>query len=321
VDFSRDWYEGQLRDQTRTSIIAFLTVLASTLIIVAALCYLQIRAITRPMEYIASVAESYKNGDYTKVIEIDREIVITVSLGAAELSVPNVAGKSVEEADSMISEAGFNVTHSYELSETVEKNYVIRTDPEAGVMAASGSTIKIIVSNGPKEVQVPDIKNLTEEAAVSNIESLKLAVGEVKREPSDTVPEGRIISQTIDPSASVPEGTPIGFTVSTGRAVKTFSATVSGEITPYDGGTVSKYIQESGGSIHIVVSFDDGKEKHTIVDQDLNAGSFPFNVNQTFTGLEGNEGSVLIIINDQAGNEITSMFDVDKVRNVTYTAE
>ena len=117
------------------------------------------------------------------------------------------------------------------------------------------------------------------------------------------------------------QGTPIGFTVSTGRAVKTFSATVSGEITPYDGGTVSKYIQESGGSIHIVVSFDDGKEKHTIVDQDLNAGSFPFNVNQTFTGLEGNEGSVLIIINDQAGNEITSMFDVDKVRNVTYTAE
>jgi serine/threonine-protein kinase len=269
-----------------------------------------------PENYVIkqSVAEA-------EVIEIDREIVITVSLGAAELSVPNVAGRSVEEADSMISEAGFNVTHSYELSETVEKNYVIRTDPEAGVMAASGSTIKIIVSNGPKEVQVPDIKNLTEEAAVSTIESLKLAVGEVKREPSDTVPEGRIISQTIDPSASVPEGTPIGFTVSTGRAVKTFSATVSGEITPYDGGTVSKYIQESGGSIHIVVSFDDGKEKHTIVDQDLNAGSFPFNVNQTFTGLEGNEGSVLIIINDQAGNEITSMFDVDKVRNVTYTAE
>ncbi len=269
-----------------------------------------------PENYVIkqSVAEA-------EVIEIDREIVITVSLGAAELSVPSVAGKSVEEADSMISEAGFNVTHSYELSETVEKNYVIRTDPEAGVMAASGSTIKIIVSNGPKEVQVPDVKNLTEEAAVSTIESLKLAVGEVKREPSDTVPEGRIISQTIDPSASVPEGTPIGFTVSTGRAVKTFSATVSGEITPYDGGTVSKYIQESGGSIHIVVSFDDGKEKHTIVDQDLNAGSFPFNVNQTFTGLEGNEGSVLIIINDQAGNEITSMFDVDKVRNVTYTAE
>ena len=269
-----------------------------------------------PENYVIkqSVAEA-------EVIEIDREIVITVSLGAAELSVPSVAGKSVEEADSMISEAGFNVTHGYELSETVEKNYVIRTDPEAGVMAASGSTIKIIVSNGPKEVQVPDVKNLTEEAAVSTIESLKLAVGEVKREPSDTVPEGRIISQTIDPSASVPEGTPIGFTVSTGRAVKTFSATVSGEITPYDGGTVSKYIQESGGSIHIVVSFDDGKEKHTIVDQDLNAGSFPFNVNQTFTGLEGNEGSVLIIINDQAGNEITSMFDVDKVRNVTYTAE
>ena len=269
-----------------------------------------------PENYVIkqSVAEA-------EVIEIDREIVITVSLGAAELPVPNVAGKSVEEADSMISEAGFNVTHGYELSETVEKNYVIRTDPEAGVMAASGSTIKIIVSNGPKEVQVPDVKNLTEEAAVSTIESLKLAVGEVKREPSDTVPEGRIISQTIDPSASVPEGTPIGFTVSTGRAVKTFSATVSGEITPYDGGTVSKYIQESGGSIHIVISFDDGKEKHTIVDQDLNAGSFPFNVNQTFTGLEGNEGSVLIIINDQAGNEITSMFDVDKVRNVTYTAE
>ena len=254
-------------------------------------------------------------------IDPSSEVVITVSLGAAEIPVPDVAGRSVEEADTILTDAGFNTTHSYELSESVEKNYVIGTDPEAGSGAASGSTIKIIVSNGPKEVQVPDLRNLTEEAAVSTLESLKLAVGEVKREPSDTVPEGKVISQAVDISASVPEGTPIGFTVSSGRAVKTFSAAISGQITPYDGGVVSNYIQESGGTIHIVVVFDDGNEKHTIVDQDLTAASFPFSVEQTFNGLETNEGSVLIMINDTAGNEITSMFDTGSVKNVTYTTE
>ena len=271
-----------------------------------------------------NVPENYVIKQSVKELdEIDpsSEVVITVSLGAAEISVPDVAERSVDEADTILSDAGFNTTHSYELSETVEKNYVIRTDPAAGSGAASGSTIKVIVSNGPKEVQVPDLRNLTEEAAISTLESLKLAVGEVKREPSDTVPEGKVITQAVDISASVPEGTPIGFTVSTGRAVKTFSATISGQITPYDGGVVSNYIQESGGTIHIVVIFDDGAEKHTIVDQDLTAASFPFSVNQSFSGLEANEGSVLIMINDTAGNEITSMFDTGSVKNVTYTTE
>ncbi|MCR4608270.1 MAG: protein kinase [Eubacterium sp.] len=270
------------------------------------------------------VPENYvikQNISEAEEIELNKEIVITVSLGAAEISVPDVAGRSVEDADQILADAGFKTTHSYELSETIAKNNVIRTDPEAGSGAASGSTIKIIVSNGPKEVQVPDLRNLTEEAAVSTLESLKLAAGEVKREPSDTVPEGRVISQVVDSGASVPEGTPIGFTVSTGREVKTFSATISGQITPYDGGVVSNYIQESGGSIHIVIVFDDGKEKHTIADQDLNAAAFPFNVNQTYGGLEDNKGTVLIIINDTAGNEITSMFDTGSVKNVTYTTE
>ena len=270
------------------------------------------------------VPENYvikQNISEAEEIELNKEIVITVSLGAAEISVPDVAERSVEDADQILADAGFKTTHSYELSETIAKNNVIRTDPEAGSGAASGSTIKIIVSNGPKEVQVPDLRNLTEEAAVSTLESLKLAAGEVKREPSDTVPEGRVISQVVDSGASVPEGTPIGFTVSTGREVKTFSATISGQITPYDGGVVSNYIQESGGSIHIVIVFDDGKEKHTIADQDLNAAAFPFNVNQTYGGLEDNKGTVLIIINDTAGNEITSMFDTGSVKNVTYTTE
>lgn len=270
------------------------------------------------------VPENYvikQNISEAEEIELNKEIVITVSLGAAEISVPDVAGHSVEDADQILADAGFKTTHSYELSETIAKNNVIKTDPEAGSGAASGSTIKIIVSNGPKEVQVPDLRNLTEEAAVSTLESLKLAAGEVKREPSDTVPEGRVISQVVDSGASVPEGTPIGFTVSTGREVKTFSATISGQITPYDGGVVSNYIQESGGSIHIVIVFDDGKEKHTIADQDLNAAAFPFNVNQTYGGLEDNKGTVLIIINDTAGNEITSMFDTGSVKNVTYTTE
>ena len=70
-----------------------------------------------------------------------------------------------------------------------------------------------------------------------------------------------------------------------------------------------------------MIVFDDGKEKHTIADQDLNAAAFPFNVNQTYGGLEDNKGTVLIIINDTAGNEITSMFDTGSVKNVTYTTE
>ncbi|MBR0515451.1 MAG: PASTA domain-containing protein, partial [Eubacterium sp.] len=160
-----------------------------------------------------------------------------------------------------------------------------------------------------------------EEAARAALESLGLVAGEVTYESSETVPEGQVISQTVPAGTSVTEGTSIGFTVSLGKSKKTYSATISGAITPYDSATVSQYINESGGSVHITIRFVSGENSYDVADVDLGADAFPYSVSQTFTGLESNEGTVIINIIDSQGNDITSMFDIGAVKGVTYNAE
>lgn len=258
--------------------------------------------------------------EYTE-IALDEKIIITVSAGAAEIAVPDVVGEHVDEADRILTDAGFKVTHSYALSDTVEKDHIISTEPGADTKAASGSTIKLIVSNGPQEIQVPSLQGQTEEAARAALESLGLVAGEVTYESSETVPEGQVISQTVPAGTSVTEGTSIGFTVSLGKSKKTYSATISGAITPYDSATVSQYINESGGSVHITIRFVSGENSYDVADVDLGADAFPYSVSQTFTGLESNEGTVIINIIDSQGNDITSMFDIGAVKGVTYNAE
>ena len=270
-----------------------------------------------PEGYVAK--QSVKEAE---TVEIDANIVIYISAGASEIAVPDVRGYYIDDADRVLVDAGFEVTHSYELSDSVDKDHVIGTEPGENAKAASGSTIKIIVSNGPKEIQVPNLKNSSEESAISMLSSLGLQTGEITYESSDTVPEGQVISQTVDAGTSVTEGTQVGFTISLGKATKTYTATISGTITPYDTSTVNQYIKESGGTVHLTVKFNaEGEGEKVVVDTDVDSKSFPYNVEQSYSGLSSNKGTVIVLIIDSNGSEISGMFDTDSVKSVTYDVE
>ena len=106
-------------------------------------------------EYV--ISQNYKKGD--KLPE-STEIVITVSLGAEEVTVPDVSTYTDEQATQVLKEAGFEVLHSYEFSDTVEKDKIIKTNPEKNTKAAKGSKVTLVVSNGKevKTVKVPKSK-------------------------------------------------------------------------------------------------------------------------------------------------------------------
>ena len=78
VDFSIDWYESQLREQTRESIIMYAFILAFVLFVVGLVCYSQIKTITEPLVRITDVAQKYRNGDFDEKLEIDRQDEIGV---------------------------------------------------------------------------------------------------------------------------------------------------------------------------------------------------------------------------------------------------
>lgn len=73
VDFSKEWYEGQLSDQIRSTMLVFLLILSVNIALVGTLCYLQVRTITKPMARLTKIATQYSRGDFSKKLEIDRQ--------------------------------------------------------------------------------------------------------------------------------------------------------------------------------------------------------------------------------------------------------
>jgi eukaryotic-like serine/threonine-protein kinase len=74
---------------------------------------------------------------------------ILVSLGAdTSVSVPDVTGKSSQEAADAISAAGFVPQSGTQPSDTVPKGTVISQSPPGGTKASAGSTVLFIVSSG-----------------------------------------------------------------------------------------------------------------------------------------------------------------------------
>ncbi|MGN0482676.1 MAG: Stk1 family PASTA domain-containing Ser/Thr kinase [Lachnospiraceae bacterium] len=77
-------------------------------------------------------------------------VTVIVSLGVQPLEVPNVTGKSEEEARQEIQNAGFNVGNvSTAYSDSIPAGKVISCDPSGTV--PKGTTINLIISNGPEK--------------------------------------------------------------------------------------------------------------------------------------------------------------------------
>ena len=131
--------------------------------------------------------------------------------------VPDVLGLTQSGAETMISGTGLVVgTVTQEHSNTVPAGNVISQTPEAGTLVLAGTPVSLVVSLGPQMVTVHDVVGLTQSSAETAITGAGLVVGTVTRQYSDTVPAGRVISQSPAAGDSVASGSPVSLVVSLG---------------------------------------------------------------------------------------------------------
>lgn len=121
----------------------------------------------------------------------------TVPEGANKVIVPDVTGKTEEEAKVALNSVGLGYEPVYEKSDNVESGKVIRQGVAKGASVDRNSTIVLTISTGKDSVSVPDVVGKEQIAATEKLEASGFKVS-VKREHSDTVDEGYVISQ--DPS-------------------------------------------------------------------------------------------------------------------------
>jgi len=113
-------------------------------------------------------------------------ITLTVSSGPPVVTIPELTGKSFEEASKALTDLGFSVLKREDFSDEVpEPGKVVSTRPSGG--AAKGSQVTVTVSKGPKTVKVPDLVGLSVEQAKARLSGVGLVLGEVYGPPHKRV--------------------------------------------------------------------------------------------------------------------------------------
>jgi serine/threonine protein kinase/beta-lactam-binding protein with PASTA domain len=167
--------------------------------------------------------------DIGKVVEtdpvagtnIDKSTQITLYVGqaAAKVPVPDVSGKTPEEAKTQLEQAELTLDPAYvdqEVEDEDQVGKVISSDPAAGTPVDKGQAIKITVGKEKEQKTVPNVVGQDFDTAKGNIEGKGFQVQ--RQDQASDKPEGQVIAQ--NPTGKQAPGTTITLTVSTGQAQK-----------------------------------------------------------------------------------------------------
>ena len=169
-------------------------------------------------------------GTETSLIKVKEgeTVKVKVSKGTETTTVPNVKGKSREEAEQLIEDAKLTAEVVEETSKTVKEGYVISQETEPNASANAGDTVKIHVSTGTGIAQVTmvDLTGKKEADAKSTLSDLKL-VANVGYTEDNSKDDGVVLKQSIEVGKVVDEGTTVTITVNKKQEMKTVPITVN----------------------------------------------------------------------------------------------
>ncbi|RAY13091.1 Stk1 family PASTA domain-containing Ser/Thr kinase [Actinomadura craniellae] len=144
-------------------------------------------------------------------------VTLTLSKGPYPREIPDVSGKSQDEATQALKDDKFEVGAVHrEFSPTgrpVPKDQVIRTDPPAGRSHQPDKPVTLVLSNG---VQLPDLTGQPRQSAEQQLRALGLAV-KVEEQEQDGKPPGTVLSQNPPGGTGVNPGDTVTLTVQKGR--------------------------------------------------------------------------------------------------------
>ena len=101
-------------------------------------------------------------------------------------------------------------------SATVEKGFVVGSDPKAGAKVLPGQEITVIVSKGAQPVNLPDLRGKTRDEAEQQLRSLGLSAQFNEQDVTDNNQIGKVITQS--PGAGqVSAGSSVMLTIGKGQ--------------------------------------------------------------------------------------------------------
>lgn len=217
-----------------------------------------------------------------------REITVVVSLGSSESEVPDLIGKTEQEARIALENENL-VLGTVTMVTDSEKapGVVVYQSVEHGKAVKAGTSVDIMINDPNAEEQketatVPNVTGKTLEEALSMLKSAGLEAGTVTQVSSNIYYNNYVAAQQAKAGSSVEKGTAIGLSVSTGPG-------------PEQSAQYDLIIPETG---NVVVTLIDAAGTSMLYQKDCVAGE---RLNQSF--LYHGSGTVTITCN---GKEIWS---------------
>jgi serine/threonine-protein kinase len=149
------------------------------------------------------------------IIAIAAVVVSLMSSGGKTYFVPRVNGSSLAQAEAQIRQQGLTYTIQQRPSSTVQKGYVIDTNPANGAAASPANPVTILVSAGEAKVTVPKVTGLQASDATTQLKNLGL-VASPQQDPNSTAPKGTVDRQDPAPDSVVAPGATVTIYVSGG---------------------------------------------------------------------------------------------------------
>ena len=146
-------------------------------------------------------------------------VKIVVSKGENIKIVPEVVGKTREEAEQAVKAEEFEVKVVEEANSKVQAGYVIRQDPEADEKVNAGETVTIYVSTGIKQITMEHVVGEKEADAKKTLTDLGFEV-DIVYEEDTSKDDGIVLKQSLDVGTTVDEGTEVTLTVNKIQEIK-----------------------------------------------------------------------------------------------------
>jgi eukaryotic-like serine/threonine-protein kinase len=171
-------------------------------------------------------------------------VTIIVSQGKPKVQVPNLVGRSRDEAVAELSDANLRA-NVVEVNSSQEPGIVLATAPKAGETVVEGTTVRVNVSKGPKPVPVPNVIGQQYASAESALQGLGFGVARSDVESDE--PAGIVVGQSPGAGSEASKGSTVTLQVSQGPQTSEVP-----DVTSQDEASARTQLQSSGFRTRVV---------------------------------------------------------------------
>jgi serine/threonine-protein kinase len=199
-------------------------------------------------------------------VEKDAVVVIDVSTGKPQVTIPSVVGENQTDAVKELTAANLDA-RVVEVSSDEEEGTVTGQFPRAGVVVVAGSQVRINVSSGPKQIAVPAVISLPYEQAASELQRSGFKVS--RRDVDSDQQQGIVTDQDPKGGTTAAQGSTVTLSVSKGPTTSSVP-----DVTTQEVSVARATLEGAGFKVRTVLEdTDDPSLESIVISQDPAGGA------------------------------------------------